>query len=194
MAAKRTIITTVSSATSGTQRAPSAPQAERRDIKKHVPFILSSERDRDAKEAFSYYAAYLKDNRSEFPPSAYALATSDWYFDFSCHHAPHDAWFESLIIGEVSSGARREVREAAITIKLLGAYHDGYIELHYPRVYEYRLTAMELSQGHGDWLYDEFRLDKKERLIHEIEWAAYGARGTWLIVASDVQDAGEGTQ
>jgi hypothetical protein len=73
-----------------------------------------------------------------------------------------------------------------MTIRLLGAYHDGYIEFHYPTVFEYRLLAGTLGQGHGDWRYDEFRLDEQGRLIHEIEWAAYGAIGTWLIVASDV--------
>jgi hypothetical protein len=149
-------------------------------------FILASERDHDAKQAFANYAAYLKTHQGAFPPSAYALATSDWYFGFSNHQAPHDSWLESLSVEERSSGERREIREATITIKLLGAYHDGHILLHYPKVFEYNIAGVELGQGHGDWRYDEFRLDRRGRLVHEIEWATYGATGTWLIVASDV--------
>jgi len=150
-------------------------------------FILSTERDRDVHQAFKNYAAYLKEHRAEFPPSAYELATSDWYFDASVHQAPHDAWIESLTIEERSSGARHEIRRTAITIKLLGAYHDGYIEFHYPHVFEYRLSTIDVTNGHGDWRYDEFRVDKQKRLIHEIEWWTSHATATWLIVASDVQ-------
>ena len=150
-------------------------------------FILSPEREADAKRAFANYAEYLEKNRAGFPSSAYALATSDWYFDPAVHHAPHDAWLESLTIAEPSSGARSEIRKTAITIKLLGAYHDGYIELHYPEVFAYRLSAVGLATGHGDWRYDEFRLDQEGRVIHEIQWAAREVDETWLIVACDVQ-------
>lgn len=149
-------------------------------------FILADQRDADVQRAFTRYAEYLKANRDRFPPSAYALATSDWYFGFESHQAPHDSWLESLHVSEPSSAERHEIRTTSITIRLLGAYHDGYIEFHYPTVFEYRLIAGTLGQGHGDWRYDEFRLDEKGRLVHEIEWAAYGATNTWLIVASDV--------
>jgi hypothetical protein len=149
-------------------------------------FILASQRDSDVNGAFARYSEYLRANEHRFPPSAYALAISDWYFGFSNHAAPHDSWLESIEIGEPSSGKRRELRSASIRIRLLGAYHDGYIELYYPTVFEYRVVADTLGQGHGDWRYDEFRLDERGRLVHEIEWAAFGATNTWLIVASDV--------
>lgn len=136
-------------------------------------FILSAERRGDVRQAFATYAMYLEKQRARFPPSAYALASSDWYFDPSVHHAPHDAWLESTTITETT-----------MTIKLLGPYHDGYIELHYPQLLGYRLTADKTAQGHGDWRYDEFRLDEQGRLLHEIEWSD---TGNWLIVASDVQ-------
>lgn len=150
-------------------------------------FILAPERDANPLTAFADYAEYVKQNRAAFPPSAYALATSDWYFDSAVHHAPHDAWLESLTIAEPSSGSRREIRETAITIKLLGAYHDGYIELHYPRVFEYRFSAVELGRGHADWRYDEFRVDEEGRVLHEIQWWSARSTATWLIVAADVQ-------
>jgi hypothetical protein len=93
----------------------------------------------------------------------------------------------AYIRNEPSSGARHQVRETAITIKLLGAYHDGYIELHYPRVFEYRLTGVALGKGYGDWCYDEFRVDHEGQLLHEIQWAIHETTGSWLIVASDVE-------
>ena len=94
---------------------------------------------------------------------------------------------ESVQILEPATGDRHEIRTVSIIIKLLGAYHDGYIEFHYPIVYEYRLAADTLKQGHGDWRYDEFRVDEKGYLIHEIEWASFGATNSWLIVASDIE-------
>jgi hypothetical protein len=136
--------------------------------------------------AFARYEEYLQKNRHRFPQSAYALATSDWYFGFSSHQAPHDSWLESVQITELSSGQCEEMRTVSIYIRLLSAYHDGYIEFHYPIVFEYQLAADTLGQGHGDWRYDEFRVNDKGHVIHEIEWASYGATNTWLIVASDV--------
>jgi len=149
-------------------------------------FILGPERDADVVGAFARYKAYLQRNRKRFPPSAFALATSDWYYGFSAHEAPHDSWLDSLHLAEPSSGKRQEVRSASLSIKLLGAYHDGYIEFVYSNVFEYQLSGMGLDRGHGDWRYDEFRLNKKGQLVHEIEWASYGAGHRWVIVAGDV--------
>lgn len=150
-------------------------------------FILGEQLDSDCVQAFASYMAYLQSNRERFPPSAYALATSDWYFGNSSHQAPHDAWLESIVICEPSAGSRNEQRACSISIKLFGAYHDGYIEFTYPTVFEYQLTANTLGRGHGDWRYDEFRINEKNQLIHEIEWVQFGGENTWIIVASDIQ-------
>jgi len=150
-------------------------------------YILGEQRDKDVEGAFSRYEKYLSENRNLFPSSAYALATSDWYFGFSDHKAPHDSWLEAISISEPSSGSRNEIRTVSIRIKLLSAFHDGFIELEYPEVYEYEINASTLGQGHGDWRYDQFRLNEKDQLIHEIEWASYGLENTWKIVASDVK-------
>lgn len=149
-------------------------------------FILADQRDDDVKGAFARYTKYLADNRQRFPSGASLLVFSDWYFGFSDHQAPHDSWLESVSISEPSSGQRSEIRTVSITIKLLNAYHDGYIEFYYPTVFEYKLSGNALSQGHVDWRYDEFRLNDKDQLVHEIEWRSYEATNTWLIVASDV--------
>lgn len=149
-------------------------------------FILDAQRHSDP-AAFAKYRHYLEANRERFPKSAYTLATSDWYMNFHYHQCPHDAWLEWVKIDEPSSGERHEIRTVAITIKLLGAYHDGIIEIHYPQVFEYRLNSGPLNGGHLDWHYDEFRLNDDGHVMHEIEWCGLHNTGTWLIVASDVE-------
>lgn len=149
-------------------------------------YILSERAD-DPGVAFARYREYLKANEYHFPPGAYALATSDWYFDFRQHKCPHDAWLEWAKFEEPSEGDRHERRTVSLSINLLGAYHDGTIELRYPRVFEYRLSSAALDGGHRDWRYDEFRLDERGRLVHEIEWCGHKDTGSWLIVASDIE-------
>ena len=150
-------------------------------------FILNAERDHDPVGSFQRYKEYLQDNQCRFPKSAYALANSDWYMNFTVHKCPHDAWLESIRINESSSGENHEERGVSITIRLLSAYHDGYIEFHYSQVFEYKLHSFSLSRGHRDWRYDEFRVDDENRLVHEIEWSGPFDTGSWLIVASDVE-------
>ena len=153
-------------------------------------FILSAERDVpgfEAEKCFGRYADYLERNRAAFPPGAHALATSGWFHGFTDHRAPHDAWLEAVTIEEPASGPRQEVRTVGLRIRLLGAYHDGLIELVYPRVFRYRLELEHGAHGHRDWRYDEFRLNDDGNLIHEIEWAGMNDTGRWVIEASDVE-------
>ena len=150
-------------------------------------FILSTDgRDEDVVGAFEGYGNYLRSRRADFPPSAYALATSDWYFGNSDHRAPHDAWLETAEFRELSSGQRQEQRQLSLTVRLLSAYHDGFIELHYPQVFAYTLDSQDSAAGYCDWRYDELRLSENGHLIHEIEWHYAGPTGRWLIEASDV--------
>lgn len=150
-------------------------------------YILAAQRDKDPRGSYARYQAYLAENRSKFPPGALALATSDWYFNFNNHECPHDAWLEAVRIDEPSRGERQEIRFVAITVRLLAAYHDGHIELHYPKVFAYRLGCRNVEEGHHDWRYDEFRLDANGHLMHEIEWSGYNEVGSWLIVANDIE-------
>jgi|SRR5690606_12244825 len=154
-----------------------------------MAFILAAERDPsdDVVGLFRAYEEYLKTNRARFPESAYALATSEWYFNFQDSRCPHDAWLEELRIEEPADGARQEVRHVAIRVRLLGAYHDGYIELCYPRVFRYNLSLGNGQTGHQDWRYDEFRVAETGHLIHEIEWCGMEDVGRWIIEASDVE-------
>lgn len=152
-----------------------------------MAFILDSDgRDADVVAAFDRYRAYLVSLRDSFPSSAYALATSDWYFNFQDHRCPHDAWLELLSLTEAVSSTPRESRGLSMRLRLLGAYHDGYIEILYPRVFAYRFDVIDSTRGHRDWRYDEFRLSKDGRVLHEIEWDGPNKTGSWLIEASDV--------
>lgn len=155
-----------------------------------MAYILSAQRDQDAptQGLWREYKQYLQANRTAFPPGAFALATSDWYFGCSDHRAPHDAWLEWARFEEPCLGDRHEVRALSLRVRLLGAYHDNYLEFFYPQVYSYALSHNTTSSGHGDWQYDEFRLSSRGHLIHEIEWTgAPGSEARWLIEASDVQ-------
>lgn len=152
-----------------------------------MSFILAKERDEDCRAAFEHYAAYLEVRKHCFPPKAFALATSDWYFGFDDHRAPHDAWLETFSIEEVRSYEGESAPATSITIKLLGAYHDGYIEFRYSGVIAYSMSSLNLTRGHSDWRYDEFRISDSGALIHEIQWWGMGQSATWLIEAADVQ-------
>ena len=151
-------------------------------------YILAAQRKHDVVAAFKRYKQYLSLCGSRFPPSALALATSDWYFDPREHHCPHDAWLESFSLKEIGSGEQKEQRILAASIVLLCAHQNGYIELSYPQVFAYHCEAPVSSRGHGDWRYDEFRLSECGHVIHEIEWAGFARSqpSKWVIEASDV--------
>jgi hypothetical protein len=138
---------------------------------------------------FARYRAYLAETQARFPPAAHALATSDWYYNPNDHRCPHDAWLEWVKIEEPASGDRHEIRAVDIRIRLLGAYHDGYIEFRYPGVTRYTLELERGDGGHRDWRYDEFRVSEAGNVVHEIEWAGMHPSGRWMIEASEVHYA-----
>jgi len=152
-----------------------------------MAFLLASDgRNEDVSGSFRRYRTYLDGVRNEFPASAYGIATSDWYYDATDPRCPHDAWLESCVLNEISSGQREEVRTLSLSVRLLGAYHDRYIELRYPRVFSYSMSISRGEHGQRDWRYDEFRLSKRGNLVHEIEWCGSQETGSWIIEASDV--------
>ena len=75
-------------------------------------FILAEHRatGEDLVANFRRYRDYLSTNRSRFPPQAYELASSEWYFNPKDRRCPHDGWLESLLMDEPASGERREQR------------------------------------------------------------------------------------
>ena len=137
----------------------------------------------------SQYREYLVTCRDRFPSSTYEFATANWRLDPSDHRCPHDSWVESLMLFEPSSGERRENRGLEIHVRLLGAYHDGYLSLVYSGVLSYTLDTPSdfalppYGVGHGDWLVDEVRLSDRGHVLHEIEFSR-GSR--WVIECRDI--------
>lgn len=154
-----------------------------------MAYYLGKERNEDVVESYRRYQQYLREHQHEFPPGAFALGTAEWWQLPHDHRCPHDGWLESLTISEPASGERGEERHTAIRIRLLGAYHDGHIELFYPRVFRYHLQNASCIRGQQDWLYDEFTLSVAGNVIHEIEWSgsSAGENFHWLIETSDVE-------
>jgi hypothetical protein len=136
------------------------------------------------------YKQYLESIRGSLPESAYAFATAA---PFRRDGSLHDSWVEALTISESSSGERSHIRRAGIRVRLLGAWHDGYIRLRYEGVRRYSLVAHDLAPGpgtaHGDWLAaDEVRLSEAGLVEHEVRFSS-GAR--WLIECADIEHGWE---
>jgi hypothetical protein len=110
------------------------------------------------------------------------FARESWYTDHNDHRCPHDAWLESLEIGESAQGSRKEIREKFIRFRLLGAYHDGHLVFQYSAVKKYSVSCVSADLGHGDWLEDKISISEFGELVHEIQWA----RGSWTIVAETI--------
>ena len=119
-----------------------------------MAYYLSDQREDDVVGAYRRYQNYLKENREKFPPGALALATADWYYNPSDHRSPHDAWLEDLRVVEAGDENQRN-RTSSITIRLLGAFHDGHIEISYPRIFGFEMKSISVEHRLGDWLYDE---------------------------------------
>ncbi len=116
------------------------------------------------------------------------FATAPWYSDPSDHRCPHDAWLESLQITEPGLGERREQRKTAVTLKLLGPYHDGHILFHYAGVTAHQLSSESCGRGIGDWLHDEFAVSESGLLTHRITWClGPSQKSHWLIEAENVR-------
>ncbi|MDP3068960.1 MAG: hypothetical protein Q8N18_01670 [Opitutaceae bacterium] len=116
------------------------------------------------------------------------FATAPWYSDPSDHRCPHDAWLEKLEIDEPATGKRNESRSTSITLRLLGAYHDGHIVLRYHGVRRYSLATSHCERGLGDWLEDNFSISTDHLILHLVKWAGFRSEGEshWSIEAEDV--------
>lgn len=153
-----------------------------------MAYILTRDRPNSSYEewqsGWTAYLTYLDSVKGRLPQTAYEFATATWHYDFEDHRSPHDGWLEEVMIREPASGERGENRSLDIVARLLGAYHDGYIELKYSGVRGYTLASgITNGSGHGDWLYDEVRLSERGLVLHEVEWAS---GGLWLIECGDI--------
>ncbi|MCI0402437.1 MAG: hypothetical protein L0212_02805 [Acidobacteria bacterium] len=125
------------------------------------------------------------------PAHVYEFAIAEWHYNPDFHQSLHDSWVESVSIVESTIGGDRHRRKLDISVRLLGPYHDGYIELRYADVHSY---SMNVQRGggwdppsqyrhHGDWLIDEVRLSDRGQVVHEVEFST-GSR--WIIESQDL--------
>lgn len=139
------------------------------------------------------YCAYLESVRHGLPAEVFELASPSWRFDFTDHRCLHDSWVEKVSIDERSSQRSTERRSVEITIRLLGAFHDGYTTLRYEGVTAYQIFLNRMPNdgrpaapvaGHGDWMVDELRLDDAGAVVHEI---LLSNADTWQITCEMVR-------
>lgn len=139
----------------------------------------SNENVEEFRDRFRRYYEYIESIKHLLPSSAYSFATAPWHYNYSNHRCPHDAWLETVTIQDQQHQTRDEASKwtTIIHVRLLGAYHDGYIELTYKNVQSY------LLENHGsDWMTDEVRLSAKGLIEHEIVWLG----GRWIIECEDI--------
>jgi hypothetical protein len=155
-------------------------------------YLIETVSMRDANaiaEAHENYKDYLRTIRDEMPSDAFEFASASWHYNPEDPRCPHDSWVHTLTISEPSSGDRSEKRTVDVSLRLLGAYHDGWIDLKYLDVSNYSLQfsrpTQPPNQGHGDWLVDEVRMFEGS-VIHEIVFRG-GAH--WMIRCQDVRYA-----
>ena len=142
-------------------------------LSKDLPDPMSLGYEKRRKEQWAAYQRRLnKLKKKSLPASALEFTLADWHYNNIDPRCPHDAWLEHVIIREPSSGERSEIRGLEIEIKLLGAYHDGYIQLLYKDVESYFFDQPyrwnekhSTENGHGDWLID----DHLAQLAHDQE-------------------------
>jgi hypothetical protein len=132
-------------------------------------------------EAWRRYREYLATVADQLPRCAREFALAEWHYNYQDSRAPHDAWVESLAVYETATGVRQEIRQAHIKLRLLGAYHDGHIEIEYLNVKRYSIGCE--FPAHGDWEQDEIRLSDEKGVIHEIEIGGTN----WLIECEDIR-------
>jgi hypothetical protein len=156
-----------------------------------MAFILCKDFDEENPRDFPFidtryneYRDYLESISHKLPPSAKEFALADWRLNPTFHECPHDSWVEFVKINEISSGERRQNRHINIDVRLLGAYHDGYLDLSYKNVAQYELKKSDSWDSHGDWLYDEVRLSESGLVLHEIE---FRNQTVWLIECEDIE-------
>lgn len=80
--------------------------------------------------------------------------------------------------------------EVQIEMRLLGAYHDGYITFRYSSVQYYSLNRHKSSvikSSHGDLRYEEIRIDEEGNTVHEFDWYSLDENGIFLIAARKIE-------
>ncbi|NVJ49462.1 MAG: hypothetical protein HWE11_03690 [Gammaproteobacteria bacterium] len=151
-------------------------------------YVLSKDIDHLEYEEFKVkadeYRQYLDSIKDKLSLSPKDFIFEDWYNEPNSHKCPHDSWLDRLVVSEDSEST------VQIELRLLGAYHDGFITFRYSGVQYYNLARHESSiveSSHGDLRYQEFRLDSDGNVIHEFDWYNLGENGLFLIACREIE-------
>lgn len=135
------------------------------------------------KKRVSDYQSYLASIKDKISLSPHGFIFEDWYRNCDSHRCPHDSWLDRIVVSEDDNN------EVNIELKLLGAYHDGYIFFRYSGVKYYKLdrhSTSVIKSSHGDLRYEEFRLDDEGYLVHEFDWYTLDENAIFLIACESV--------
>jgi hypothetical protein len=141
------------------------------------------------------YEKYLHSIRAKLPEHIYAFASNINHFNLESHSSLHDAWLESMVVNEVATGERNEIRKLEVKLTLLGPFHDRRIHLHYTGVAQYSFNAPPKHGpsryqyiAHGDLFTHEIRLGHEGLFIHEL---LFERDAIFLIECSDIRHSEE---
>ena len=126
----------------------------------------------------------MKSLKHRVSEATYEFAASPWRFDASDSRCPHDSWLKDLII---TSNPQEKIPENVSTrvfVRLLGAYHDGFIEITYEDVFDYSISPLNMLLNKDDWLEDQIKLLDSGRVRNTINWAS---GKIWTIECSEIQ-------
>lgn len=141
--------------------------------------------------AWERHLAHVASIRDRLPPGARAYAEAPWHYDVADPRCPHDAWVEHFHLHEPARGDRRERRRIDLEVRLLGAYHDGYLTFRYRNVVAYRVAQTNTPSarpfrglvGHGDWLTDDIGISAEGFVTHDVLFAL---GGRWFIECEEL--------
>jgi len=141
------------------------------------------------------YEKYLPSIRGKLPEHVYAFAANPDHFNLESRSSLHDAWLESIVVNEIATGERNEIRQLEVKLSLLGPFHDRRIHLHYTGVAQYSFKASPKYDqsglqhtAHGDLFTHEIRLGNNGLIIHEL---LFEREATFLIECVDIRHSEE---
>jgi len=144
---------------------------------------------------YSSYEKYILSIRASLPDHIYAFASNPAYFNLESPSSLHDAWLESLVVNEVATGERNEIRQLEVKLILLGPFHDRRIHLHYTGIAQYSFQAPPgydqqryQHTAHGDLFTHEIRLGHGGLILHEL---LFEREATLLIECKDFRHSEE---
>ena len=126
---------------------------------------------------FDQYFEYLERIKNKLPKSLYEFAADQSRYTLTGPQTTHDSWLVFITVQEDAPTEENGLRPIRIELRLLGPYHDRYFDFSYQRISNYTFDLPKSSNlppysGHGDLLFQEFRLSDDNKLCHELQFSS----------------------